>query len=158
MKHLIPIASALLAASIAHAEDVPLKNCPPRVRETIKSELGNGKLDDIERVHLKGRTRYIVEIDVRRGGDLKLLIRPDGKLLSTATDTSYKFCPAKVRRAIDKHLEKNGKLDDIDILRSGGFVRYHVEIDRRGQPDLELTISRDGKIHNRRKGESDTWF
>jgi hypothetical protein len=93
IKHLL--LSALLATpftALADDDDhhVALKDCPAAVQETIKANLGAGRLDEVDLYEVDGARLYIAEVDVKRtkqgDDDFKLHINGEGKLLKTVVD------------------------------------------------------------------------
>ena len=60
---------------------VKIEDCPKAVQETIKKEVGNGKIEDITKDAEDGKTSY--EADVEIGGkDYEIKVAEDGTLIS----------------------------------------------------------------------------
>lgn len=144
MKTIIHTALFSIASlAFAAADDIPLAQCPPAVQDTVRANLRDGRLDEIERITVQGQTRYIAEIDLPGDDDLKLHIADDGALLKTREDISSKDLPGAVKATLDSY---GGKIDDLEKETSGEETTYHADIDRAGKPDLDVVISADGKV------------
>lgn len=151
MKTIIyPIIATALTLS-AHARDIRFEDCPAGVRQSIEAKLEGGRIDDIESVILNGKTRYIVDIDGPGRRDLTLRLSPAGRILIESEDFTLKQCPTKVRNAIQQAvaMKAGWSIDDIDQVTNSKGVRFHVDIDRRGQRDLKLVISSNGNVIKR---------
>lgn len=145
MKHILPIVFAATAFSL-QAKDIRLKDCPAAVQKTIKARLDGGKIDDIDRVLIKGKTRYIVDIDVTARREVTFRITPSGKIVQKSEDVDFNECPKAVRTAINNQLEARWKIDDIDRITSNKVLTFRVEIDRNNAPALQVTFSSSGKV------------
>lgn len=70
----------LVGPARSPADEVPLEQVPPAVRATIEREMQGGRLEEIERETMNGRTVYEVEL-VRDGKKRELHIAEDGTVL-----------------------------------------------------------------------------
>jgi uncharacterized membrane protein YkoI len=82
MTHMIPLVLAvvLVAPALALADSVPLEQVPAAVRAAIERELGDGRLEEIERETRDGRPVYEVEF-TRNNKEHEVLIAEDGTVL-----------------------------------------------------------------------------
>lgn len=82
MTHMIPLVLAvvLAAPALALADGVPLEQVPAAVRAAIERELGDGRLEEIERETRDGRPVYEVEF-TRNDKEHEVLIAEDGTVL-----------------------------------------------------------------------------
>lgn len=82
MKHMIPLVLAvvLAAPALALADSVPLEQVPAAVRAAIEREVGDGRLEEIERETRDGRPVYEVEF-TRNNTEHEVLIAEDGTVL-----------------------------------------------------------------------------
>lgn len=142
---MLPIVFAATALSL-QAKEIRLKDCPAAVKKTISARLDGGKIDDIDRVLIKGKTRYLVDIDGPGRRDVTFRITPSGKVVRKAEDVVFNECPKAVRAAIDNLLEAGWQIDDIDRITQNKVVTFRVEIDSNNAPDLQVTISSSGKV------------
>lgn len=149
----------LLAAvtTTSNARDIRLEDCPTGVRKTIQAKLEGGRIDDIERKVLNGKTRYVVDIDGPGRRDLTIRMSPSGRVLSESEDLTLNQCPVKVRNTIrDLVMNNTGwSVDDIDRVTDSSGVSFQVDIDRRGQRDLDFVISDKGKVIKRQVERAD---
>lgn len=145
MKYMLPIVFAATALSL-QAKEVRLKDCPAGVKKAINSNLDGGVLDEIDRVVISGKTRYIVDIDGPGTRDVTFRFTPGGKVALKVEDITYQQAPRAVRNAIDNLLVSGSRIDDIDRVTQGNTVKFRVDIDRNNQTDMEYTISSSGKI------------
>ena len=86
MTHMMPLVLAVVLAVVlaapvlAMADSVPLEQVPAAVRATIERELGDGRLEEIERETRDGRPVYEVEF-TRNDKEHEVLIAEDGTVL-----------------------------------------------------------------------------
>lgn len=129
----------------AGAKDVKLADCPPAVRATIEGNKRDGRIDEVDRYLIEGKTLYVAEVDLPGDRDLKIHVGADGGLLKTREDIALAEIPAAVNRVVTDKLA-DGKVDDVDKEIAGKTVTYHVEIDRKADADLKLVLAEDGKV------------
>lgn len=127
----------------ALAREIKLTDCPQPVQSAITSNTRDGRVDEIEMVQIQGKTVYIAEIDLKGEVDLNLHVSSDGKLVKTVEDIRLSAAPEAVRSAL-KAL--GGHVDDIDMITVGSTVTYDADVERHGQPDLDVVVSAEGKI------------
>jgi uncharacterized membrane protein YkoI len=147
-------AASVLPLASSFAKDVALADCPPAVQEVIRSHIGSGKLDDIKRVNVGGRSLYLADIDHPGDYDVKLHISGSGTLLKTREEIALSSAPAAVQEAARKLVPKGGKIDDVEKETANGKVTYMVEIDRPKAPDLKIVFNADGSILSQREERS----
>lgn len=83
------LASVPLAASTAladhesgnHEKTVTLDQVPEAARATIQKEIADGTLEKIELEQEHGQSVYEVKIKPKAGGELKVEVTPDGKIV-----------------------------------------------------------------------------
>ncbi|MFC7337358.1 hypothetical protein ACFQY0_09245 [Haloferula chungangensis] len=141
-----------LGAGTLGAREVKIDDCPTAVQATIRQNSGEGKIDEIDFLSLEGKEIYIAEVELPGDKDLKVYVSGDGNLLKTREDVALKEVPEAVRTAISG-LE--GSVDDIDRETAGKTVTYEVELDRHGKPDLEVTLSADGRVLSQKEEVED---
>lgn len=144
----IPIFLVLLCtpAFADDDDDLRLNQCPAAVQATIQEHSRGARIDDIDRIGIEGNVIYRAEIDLPNDQDLKLYISGNGALLKTLEEITLTEAPEAVRRVAQ---QQGGTIDDVARETKGQAVTYHVEIDRRGQPDLDLVLGADGAILSR---------
>lgn len=143
--------SSILAAGLfslafvapALAREIKLTDCPQPVQSAINSNARDGRVDEVEMVQFQGNTVYIAEVDLKGDVDLNLHVAPDGKLIKTVEDIRLSAAPEAVRTAL-KAL--GGHVDDIDLITTGSTVTYDADVERHGEPDLDVIVSAEGKI------------
>jgi len=74
------LAVVLAAPAVAGADSVPLEQVPAAVRAAIEREVGDGRLEEIERETRDGRPVYEVEF-TRNNTEHEVLIAEDGTVL-----------------------------------------------------------------------------
>ncbi len=141
---LFSIALLSLAGHAAAAE-VRLADCPPAVQATIQQNSRDGRIDEIESYSIQGKMLYVAEVELSGDRDLKIHVAADGALMKTREDSTLTEVPEAVRKAVEGKLN-GGVADDVDKETAGQTVTWHVEIDRKGAPDTNLTIDSEGKI------------
>lgn len=87
MMHTIALVLAvvLAAPAPARADSVPLEQVPAAVRAAIERELGDGRLEEIDRETRDGRRVYEVEF-TRNDKEHEVLIAEDGTVLERDED------------------------------------------------------------------------
>lgn len=146
MKMIQSIAALCLTSSLAYADldkEVRLDDCPEAVRKTIVENSRDGKIDDISLIAIEDQQIFIAEVDLARDIDLKVFVAQDGKLVKTREDVRDDEIPSFV---IDFVKTLSGRVDDVEKEVSGEIVTYHVDVDRSGQPDLEVVFDAEGKV------------
>lgn len=141
---LLSIALISLAGHAVAAE-VRLADCPAAVQATIQQNSRDGRIDEIESYSIQGKMLYVAEVELAADRDLKIHVAADGALVKIREDSTLAEAPEAVRKAVEAKLA-GGIADDVDKETVGQTVTYHVEIDRKGAADLELTIDSAGKI------------
>lgn len=129
----------------AAAAEVKLADCPAPVQATIQQNSRDGRIDEIESYSIQGKMLYVAEVELAAGRDLKIHVAADGALVKTREDAALAEVPEAVRKAVEGKLN-GGIADDVDKETAGQTVTYHVEIDRKGAPDTNLTIDSAGKV------------
>jgi len=150
--------ASLVITNIARADDddIRLTSLPASVQETIQDNLRGGRVDDIDRIQIEGRTMYKVEVELqdRDDDDLKLYIAGDGALLKTREELRFNELPSAVQDAARKF---GGKVDDVEKEVSQGKISYHIEVDRdddkSGDNDLKIVFAEDGSILSQRSDD-----
>ncbi|MES2659765.1 MAG: hypothetical protein V4689_14195 [Verrucomicrobiota bacterium] len=140
----LSIALISLAGHLTAAE-VRLADCPAAVQATIQQNSRDGRIDEIESYSIQGKMLYVAEVELAGDRDLKIHVAADGALVKTREDFSLGETPEAVRKAVEGKLN-GGMADDVDRETVGQTATYHVEIDRKGAPDLELMIDSEGQI------------
>jgi len=116
-KTLIPCLTTLLCiALIAAAEGAALSDLPPSVQQTVKAQLENGKIEQIEQTTGDGKTFYEVDF-TKRGTARSLTVDSEGRLLRVQLPLAE--TPAPVQKVIKSELGKR-KLGDIDRTSEEG--------------------------------------
>lgn len=146
MKLIQTIAAMGLTATLAHADfekEVRLDDCPAPVCETIIANSREGKIDDIDLITIDDKQIYIAEVDLPRDIDLKVYVNGSGSLVKTREDVRNDEIPGFVNDIVK---ELGGRADDVEKEIKGETITYHVDIDRNGQPDLEVVLDGSGKV------------
>ena len=76
----VGLALALALPLPSAADEVPLEQVPPAVRTTIEREVGNGRIQEIERETREGRRVYEVEF-IRDNREQEIHITEDGTVV-----------------------------------------------------------------------------
>lgn len=144
MKATLTALSLALALPLTAAadDDLTIDKVPPPVAQAIRAALQDAQIDDIETVTLDGRTLYIAEAE-RGGRDITVHVTDRGQLIRRDEDIKLDEAPAPVRERAKAFA---GRVDDIDRVTEGDTIRYEIEIDRDGAPDLDVVIDATGKV------------
>ena len=126
------------------SEEVTLEETPPPVQNTIKSQLREGTLDNIEKTFEETQISYEVDITRKDGVSRSFTVGLDGKLLSL--QISLEEAPAPVKHTIRTRLA-GGKLEDIYRTFEDGAVSYYVEFNREGK-QRDFSVAPNGKLES----------
>jgi hypothetical protein len=150
MKTYIIITSVLLAITATHSRaDLPgsreirLADCPPSVRESISQHSRGGLVKEVSHFQIGNQACYAAEVDLPGSGDLEIYVDASGIIIETREETTLAEIPAAARSAVEK---LGGNPDDIVCHVKDGITTYHLEIERKGQPDLHVEIATDGHV------------
>jgi len=140
----LSLASLVLAASAtAHGRELHLNECPAAVQSAIEANARGGVIDEVDLISIEGKEIYIAEVDLPRDLDLKVYVSGNGSVLKTLEDVPLASMPAFIRDAARDH---GGTIDDVEKEIAGGKVTWHVEIERKGMPDVDLVLNAEGGV------------
>jgi len=121
-----------------------LANLPAPVRETIRKEIGSGRVEEVTRTNENGGVVY--EVDLNQGGLTRsLTIAADGRL--TARQVFLNELPPAVQQTI-RAQTTGGKVENIYWANDDGEPAYAVEFTR-GKDKRGLTVALDGWLEAR---------
>jgi hypothetical protein len=139
---IIAICCTVIAAAGSERSDLLLQECPQAVQTTVRENARGGHIDEIDLISIEGRVIYRAEIDLPRDRDLKIYVDGDGALMMTKEE----ILPRELPQAVLNAARALGAVEDVDKESNGRTTTYHVEIDRAGQPDLDVVFLADGSI------------
>jgi len=142
---ILTLSSFLLAAAsiTASGRDSRLHECPAAVQSTIETNSRDGVIDEVDLISIEGKEIYIAEVDLPQDLDLKVYVSGNGSLLKTREDISLQSLPTFIRDAVVEH---GGTIDDVEKEIADGKVTWHVEIDRKGIPDMKVVLNAEGNV------------
>src|SRR6266403_1174639 len=82
--------------------EVELSETPPEVQKTIRTQVGQGTLDGIEKTFEDNKTSFDVEMTTKDGADRSFTVALDGKLVSL--QLSMQELPPAVQKTIQAHV------------------------------------------------------
>lgn len=138
----LALSTALASAGIERAE-LRIEECPASVRATVEAHARGGVIDEVDLIAIEGKEIYIAEVELPRDRDLKIYVSGNGSLVKTCEELSLRELPAFIRGVTREY---GGTLDDVEKEVAGGQVTYHVDIDRKGMPDLDLVLNAEGGV------------
>lgn len=118
-----------------------MKELPESVRKTIRGQLGEGKLGDIDKVFEEGKFTYDVEM-TRNGVERSFTIAADGKLLDQQVFMAE--TPEAVQKAIRAQVE-SGTVTRIDKNTEDEETAYDVEAQKGGKK-VSFSVDPNGKL------------
>jgi uncharacterized membrane protein YkoI len=141
----LTIAALLVSLSAADAAGKNAANrlaqLPKAVQDTIRAQLGQGKLGSITRTSEDGEIIYDVEM-TREGKVRGFAVNAEGDLL--AMEVFLSETPAAVQKVIQQQ-QGPGKLEGIDRTTDHGRIHYEASIVRDGKP-RDFTVSHEGEL------------
>jgi len=134
--------NALIGDAAEVGKIVALTSVPVAVQKTIKTQAGDGKLGEIERVEEDGEVSFDVTVtkgETERG----FSVGEDGTLISV--EVGLAETSAEVRKTIEKQVGQ-GTLDNIDKTFDDGEVSYEVDFTTKSGAERSFTVGADGKL------------
>ncbi|MDB6016234.1 MAG: hypothetical protein JWR19_723 [Pedosphaera sp.] len=123
--------------------EVSLDETPEPVQKAIKTAVGGGILDNIDKVlEEAGTNSFEVDMTTKSGEDRVFNVGIDGKLLRF--QMALEELPPAVRKTIESQAGKPG-----DIFRSyeGGEMSYEVKLNQNGK-ERELSVGPGGNLES----------
>jgi uncharacterized membrane protein YkoI len=145
MKNHLFIAGALIAGvTLIHAAEttirVTLSELPAAAQKTVHSQLGKGKVGEIDKVAEDGEVTY--EVVLKKGRERTITVAEDGQLLDM--EVFLNETPAGVHSAIQQRLG-SGTLEGITKILDADKVKFEVEIANGGR-SRTFTFDDTGKL------------
>ena len=146
-----PIMTSLVALTLMSAsatagmegEELQLHECPPAVQEVVNAHARGGLVEEVDRIAIEDRVIYIAEVELPRDVELKIYVSGAGVLVKTREEIPLRAAPDFIR---DLGRKYGGTVDDVEKEVAAGKVTFHVEIDRKGMPDLDLILDAEGGV------------
>jgi uncharacterized membrane protein YkoI len=135
--------TTMLASADIERREIRIEDCPAAVQATVRANARGGTIDDVDLIAIEGKQIYIAEVELPRDRDLKIYVSGNGALVKTREELSLREMPAFIRGAVREY---GGTIDDVEKESAGGTVTYHVEIDRKGIPDIDVVLSAEGAV------------
>ena len=110
---------------------------------TVEAHARGGVIDEVDLIAIEGKQIYIAEVELPRDRDLKIYVSGNGSLVKTREELSPRELPAFMRDVAREH---GGTIDDVEKEVAAGVVTFHVEIDRKGMPDMDLLLNAEGGV------------
>jgi uncharacterized membrane protein YkoI len=120
-----------------------LTETPAVVQAAIKTQLGDGKLNDIEENFAEGGITFEVEMSAKNGTNLDFSVNSGGKL--ETLQMVFADTPAEVQETIRAQLGMN-KPDRIEEDFADEGNSYEVEMKAPDGSNRDLTVGSDGKL------------
>jgi len=127
--------------SIASGQDIKLKKVPQSVQNTIRNEVGDMPIDDIDQDEDDGKIEY--EINAKK--EIKLKVAEDGTLLEKEEEISFYELPKLVKRTLRDIFGQSWEIDDIKLKTVNEKSFYNIDIEV-GDDDVEIDVTPDGRV------------
>ncbi len=135
------------------SETVSLSETPAVVQKIIQTQVGGGKMGEIDKTSDAGETVYDVELTAADGSDRDFSVGEDGILLSVEVPLAE--VPAPAQSAI-KTLVGKGALESIDKNLDDLETNYDIELTTKDGQEKDFTIADDGTLLNAEVALSET--
>jgi hypothetical protein len=123
----------------------------------VESVLSEGGHLDEARVKMFGdRPVYFLELERPMFRDLEAFVDGEGVVLARRDELEAEALPPAVRDAAAVKVPEGATIDDVMRQEMNGSVRFVLELDREGAPDLHLHFSENGQ-EIERFAEIDDW-
>ena len=120
---------------------VSLKETPPAVQETVQTQIGKGRLLEIEKTTEDGALVYEIKME-KDGRSRNFTVNGDGGLLEM--EVFLDETPAAVKQTVQSQM-RDGQLADIYRTTEDGDTVYEAEITTNGK-SRSLTVDSTGAI------------
>ena len=124
--------------------EVMLGEAPVSVQRTIKIQVGEGTIANIEKSFEEDEITYDVDMKRKDGTERSFSVALNGKL--QAMQVALDETPAAVRKTIEASLG-NAKLEDIYHIFEEGETSYYVEVRRDGKL-RDFSVAENGKLQS----------
>jgi uncharacterized membrane protein YkoI len=135
--------TTMLASADIERREIRIEDCPASVQTTVKANARGGVIDEVDLIAIEGKQIYIAEVELPRDRDLKIYVSGNGSLVKTREELSLREMPAFIRDAVREY---GGTIDDVEKETAGRTVTYHVEIERKAIPDIDVVLSAEGAV------------
>jgi len=136
------ILSLALAATLAAAKSLALKDLPAAVQKTVQAELKGGEIRNIDKETEHRVVQYEVET-MLNGKHRDFEVDATGKLLVVEEETSIDTVPAPAKAAILKKVG-TGKLTLVETYQRGGETLYEASYTTAAGRKREVLVKADG--------------
>jgi hypothetical protein len=130
--------------------------CPADVRTAVLKAAGSDPVTKLRVVRRGERTLYLVDIDRPGDYDLKLQVLASGEVMRRSEDMPISGLPELVAKALAAAAGASGIIDEIKKVTEGTMVYFKAEIDRPGQPELDVKIAPDGTVLEQKSEKPET--
>jgi len=124
--------------------EVALDETPIPVQRTIKTQVGAGTIENVEKSFDGDEITYDVDMKSKDGIERSFSVTLEGKL--QAMQMFLEEIPAPVRKTIDSSLG-TAKLEDIFHIFDEGETSYYVEVRRDGKL-RDFSVAENGKLQS----------
>ena len=124
--------------------EVALDETPIPVQRTIKAQVGEGTIENVEQSFDEDEISYDVDIKRKDGAERSFSVTLAGRL--QALQVALEETPAAVRKIIETSLG-SAKLEDIHHIFEEGETSYYVEVRRDGKL-RDFSVAENGKLES----------
>jgi uncharacterized membrane protein YkoI len=135
---------ALVVASRADEEKVPLDKVPAAVMKAVKQKFPKAKIEEATKEVEDGKTIYEIEIE-HANQDITVSLKDDGTIVEIEKEIAAKDMPAAVTRAL-KAKYPQGALRKVEEVTVGEKVTFEVVVAQDGKKPREVVLDRSGTI------------
>jgi uncharacterized membrane protein YkoI len=137
------------------SQEVSLKDLPDAAQTAITTQVGNGKLDGIDKTFRGVKVRYEATMTTADGQERDFRVTDDGTLLSK--EVGLGELPEVVQTAINKQVG-DGKLEEIDesFRPAKGTVAYEATKSTSDGLERDFSIGQDGALLSRQVSFEET--
>jgi uncharacterized membrane protein YkoI len=128
------------------SQEVNLTDLPPAVQTDVNTEVGQGKLEGIDRTFADGKVTYEATMTNPAGQEREFTLAQNGTLLSQEVDVAD-LSPA-LQTAIHTQVGQ-GKLEGIDETFDAGEADYEATMTAADGQERDFTLAADGTLVSR---------
>jgi len=126
------------------SREITLEETPPAVQNTIKTQVGLGTIESIEKGFEDSEISYDVDFKKKDGTESSFSVGPDGKL--TCIQVALAEVPSAARKTIEAHVG-DGKIGDVYKLLDGDEAFFDAEVDHGGK-SRDVIVAPNGKLES----------
>jgi uncharacterized membrane protein YkoI len=135
------LAAAVFAGEVTNI--IPLSATPAAVQKTIKTQIGDGELGDMDTETNGEEIAFDVELTAKDGQERDFTVDEDGTLLNA--EIAFAEAPAPVQKTVQTLLAQ-GELESVSKNLDDSEITFDIELAAANGAEKDFTIAADGTL------------